>query len=135
MEFKSLSPLSLFEVKEVLDNSPNFVRSNNITDTQAFAEKLFLEEIPGDVFFELITIDKKVIGFVKYSKSFPLPGFTHLRLLVLKEKDCGKGYGSQIIQKLKGPGTLWIESPKEQFSLPFWEAKGFKEEAGRWVLN
>lgn len=134
MEWIPLTPLNLFKVREVLEESPTFVRSNNIGDLQDFAGNLFTEELPGKVHFYSLEQEGKILGFVKYCEAFPLPGFTHLRLLVFKEESCGKGLGSKVIDNLKTKGTLWIESPSEQFSLSFWQSKGFKEEAGRWVL-
>lgn len=134
MEWVPFSPLNLYKLREVLEHSSTFVKANNIVDLQGFSENLFMEEIPGDVKIYTFEENGKVIGFIKISDFFPLPGFTHIRLLVLKEEYCGKGYGSKIIDKLKGKNTLWIDPPNDQFSLPFWESKGFKPEAGRWSL-
>lgn len=137
MKWTPLTPMSLPEVLDILKKSKTFLRSNNIIDTQSFSEKLFTEELPGKVFFELIQEGSKNIGFIKYCVGFPLPGFTHLRLIVIKEELCGKKYGSKCLEllRIKHPGTLWVESIEDQASLPFWKRKGFKKEVDRWVLG
>lgn len=129
--------MDLSVVLDVINESKTYIRSNNIPDARAFCENLFTEEIPGEVHFESIEIESSVVGFIKYSRSFPLPGYTCLRLLILKESQTGKGIGSKVLKELqsKCPGTLWIDSIDEELSLPFWKAKGFVQEVGRWVLS
>lgn len=134
MNWVPLSPIDLFKVKDVLKASPVFVRSNNISDLQSFCENLFMEDIPGEVQFVSLE-EESPIGFLKISKNFPLPGFIHLRILVVREDKEIQEIAKEAISKLSMGQTLWIDSPLEQFSESFWKEIGFKEEAGRWLLQ
>jgi len=135
MNWVPLSPIDLFKVKDILKASPVFVRTSNISDLQSFCENLFMEEIPGAP--EIISIEDKEspIGFFKVSKNFPMPGFIHLRILVVREDKEIKQVAKEVISKLRMGQTIWIDSPKHQFNEEFWKQLGFTEEAGRWVLH
>ncbi|MFT6071320.1 MAG: hypothetical protein ACJAT2_000502 [Bacteriovoracaceae bacterium] len=137
MKLIPLSAIDLFKIREVLEESSNYLRSNNLPNAEDYTNQLFLEKVPGTPKFYTLEVKGEVIGFTKISDQFPLPGFLHIRLLIIKEKHCAKRYGSQLVENLKkiSKSTLWIDITKEELSLPFWQKLGFKEEAGRWVLN
>lgn len=136
MKLVPLTPIDLFKVREVLEESTVFLKEKGLPSPEEFTNYLFLEEVPGKAIFFSIEEDQKLLGFIKTSDQFPLPGFSHIRLLVIKEKYCAKGYGFKAIDELKSltKATLWIDISPDEASLKFWQKKGFKQEAGRWVL-
>jgi hypothetical protein len=137
MQLNPLSAIDLFKIREVLEESTVFLKESNLPNPDDFTDQIFLEEIPGTPKFYSIDVDSNLVGFIKVSEQFPLPGFLHIRLLVIKERFCGLGYGSKVITNLKkiSKGSLWINGEAIESSLPFWVKKGFKEEVSRWVLS
>ena len=137
MNLVEITPIDLFKVREVLEDSRLFLKSNNLGAPESYTHKLFLEELPGSPKIYSLEEKNEVLGFVKLVEQFPLPGFVQIRLLVFKEEHCSKGHGTRLIKKLKtsSKATLWASLDKDELSLRFWEGNGFKEEAGRWVLT
>lgn len=137
MKLIPITPIDLFKIREVLEDSEVFLKENNYGSADDFTNQIFLEEIPGSPKFYSIEKGGSHLGFVKVCEQFPLPGFLYIRLLVLRENERGKGLGSKVISELKNlsKGSLWIDINSDEASLPFWKSRGFEEEVGRWVLN
>lgn len=132
MKWKKLSPIDLYIIKEILDKSKTFIRSNNIGNTQDFSEQLLMEELPVPAEFYSFMESGKNIGFIKLLRDFPLPGFINIRLLVIKESHQLKGHGANIIKELKRTNkTLWVDHTISGSNIKFFKKLGFKEEAGR----